>query len=109
MPDIRAQSLSVLDLTRAMLAAAEADEWDAVSALEEQRQEALERIYAGEVNGEAEALLLADMIEQVREMNKAIAVMARCERDAIAAELNRLRGARRQERAYRDVAAEVYD
>lgn len=104
MPDIRAQSLSVLDLTRAILTAAQADEWDAVSALEEQRQEALERIFAGEVNGETEALLLADMVEQVREMDRTICEMAYRERDAIAAELNRLRRGRRQRQAYLDVA-----
>lgn len=109
MSDIRAQCLSVLDLTRAILAAAEAGEWDEVSALEAQRQEAFERIFAGEVNGEAEALLLADMIEQVREMDKAICETACRERDAIAAELNRLRSARRHEQAYLDVAAEIYD
>lgn len=104
MSDLRAQCLSVLDLTRAILAAAEAGEWDEVSVLEAQRQVALERIFAGEVNGETEALLLADMVEQVREMDRTICEMAYRERDAIAAELNRLRGGRRQRQAYLDVA-----
>ena len=104
MSDLRAQCLSVLDLTRAILAAAAAGEWDEVSALETQRQDVFERIFAGEVAGEAEALLLADMIEQVREMDKAICETACRERDAIAAELNRLRRGQRQRQAYLDVA-----
>ncbi|HLF97758.1 MAG TPA: flagellar protein FliT [Methylococcaceae bacterium] len=104
MSDLRAQCLSVLDLTRAILAAAAAGEWDEVSAREAQRQVALERIFAAEVAGEADAFLLADMIEQVREMDKAICETACRERDAIAAELNRLRRGQRQRQAYLDVA-----
>lgn len=104
MLDLRAQALSVLDLTRALLSAAEAGGWDEVSALEELRQEALEQLFAGGISGETEALLLADMIEQVREMDKTVCEMAYRERDATAAELNRLRGGRRQRQAYLDVA-----
>jgi hypothetical protein len=104
MSDLRAQSLAVLDLTRAILAAAEAAGWDEVAALEERRRQALERLFSGPLRGEADAVLLADLIEQVREMDRTVVELARRERDAVAAELTRLRGARRHERAYRDVA-----
>jgi hypothetical protein len=106
MLDIRAQSLSVLDLTHAILTAAQAEQWDDVPGLEERRQRVLDQIFAGEVRGEEETLFLAGVIEQVREMDRTIGEMARRERDQIAAELKRLRGAQRREQAYLDVAGE---
>lgn len=104
MSSLRAQCLAILEQTRAILAAAEAGAWEDITALEERRRVALETLFASAVDHEPDAILLVDLIEQVREMDKTIGELARRERDAAAAELTRLRGARRHDRAYRDVA-----
>ncbi|WP_297526459.1 flagellar protein FliT [Thiohalobacter sp.] len=89
---------AALALTAGMEAAADAEDWDKVAALEARRRPLLERALAAV--DPAEAVAVRAVIEKLIARDRRILARAGARRDALAADLGRLASGRRGRDAY---------
>ena len=99
--DIHTQAEQLLDLTHAMLAAAQADDWDVFELLEPQRGALLEMIFSSPAAEESVKLQLAEVVKEIQLIDQAICDLISQRRDQAAEELRHLRHAREGNKAYR--------
>ena len=102
--DIRAKADQLLDLTQAMLTAAQADDWDEFELLEPQRRALLEMVFGNRATEESVKLLLADVVKEIQLIDQAICNLITQRRDQAAEELRHLKHARQGDKAYRIAA-----
>lgn len=102
--DMHAQAEQLLNLTQAMLAAAQADDWDAFELLEPQRSALLEMIFGSPAAGESVKLQLAGVVKEIQLIDQAICSLISQQRDQAAEELRHLKHAREGDKAYRIAA-----
>jgi hypothetical protein len=104
MSDFVAQSQLLLDLSGILLTSAKAGQWEEVEGLERQRQEVMEALFSDdERNDHENAILLADVIRQVQEIDEMSMFLVRSERDIIAQQLCTLRNCRQGVHAYQEL------
>jgi hypothetical protein len=98
--DMHAEGDRLLELTQAMLEAAESDDWDTFEILEEQRSVALEEIFGHQANAESAQLHLVNVVNEIRGMDQTICDLIVQQRDLAAEELRRLKHAHKGTKAY---------
>lgn len=100
----------LLDLTQAMLAAAESDDWDEFELQEQRRSTILKRIFDSQQPiTEPIKLQLNDIVEQIQKADKSIINLLIQQRDQASEELRNLRHAREGDKAYRITADDPYN
>ena len=99
--DNRSQVDQVLNLTQAMLAATQLDDWDEFELLETQRSALLKMIFGDRTDGESTKLYLSDVIEKIQLIDRTISDLISHQRDQAAQELRNLKHARNGNKAYR--------
>jgi hypothetical protein len=105
--DIRTNTDQLLDLTRAMLAAAEADDWDKFGLQEQQRRVLLEMVFGSQTIEESTKLHLTNVISEIQLTDKTITRLIIQQRDLAAEELRHLRHAQEGNKAYRIAADDL--
>lgn len=86
-------------MSQAILAAAQANDWDAVSALEPQRRTLMEAFFAYPV-GVADADAVAQGIREVLDVDREVMVLCQQTKDALSQQMGQLTQGRRAEAAY---------
>ena len=99
--DSCAKSRQLLDLTQAMLAAAQADDWDEFESKEQLRRTMLEAVFNDPAMDESAKLTWADLAEEIQLIDKAISALIIQQRDQAAEELRHLKHAQEGNKAYR--------
>lgn len=94
----------LLDLTRAMLAAAQSDDWDEFELQEQQRSAMLDLVFGSPTDLESAKLHLADAIEELLTIDQDITALISQQRDLAAQELRHLKHAREGNKAYQIAA-----
>lgn len=98
--NICAKGEQLLDLTQAMLATAQADDWDEFESLEHQRRSMLETIFNDPAMDESAKLTWADQVKEIQLIDQAICDLITQQRDQAAEELRHLKHAREGNKAY---------
>ncbi|MCF7967408.1 flagellar protein FliT [Methylobacter sp. Wu8] len=102
--DMHTKADQLLDLTRAMLAAAQSDDWDEFELQEQQRSAMLDMIFGNPDDMESAKLHLADAIEQILLIDQEITALISQQRDLASQELRHLKHARQGNKAYQIAA-----
>lgn len=92
MSDIQVQAETVLALTRSLLAAADAEQWEDLERLESVWSQALRGLGDQRLNGPREVEFLASVYRSVQAIERQVTAKVTAERDRVAAELRKLRG-----------------
>lgn len=98
-PERAAQLLQALELTRGLLEAARAGDWERAAHLQARRESLLQSFFATPPPREAEAAVAARLQEMAALNDEAAALISQA-RDALGAELQTLNRGRRAARAY---------
>lgn len=93
-------AMALLDSSRAMLAAAKGEQWGQLETIECQRQAIMAALFAASPATDGEAENLAALIQDVQEINEALAALVKQERHAVARQLRALRTAVQAGHAY---------
>lgn len=108
----RSRAGGILEISRSLLAQAEAGQWTDVVRLEAERRRLLERMFLElavhsptRQLDEEDARFLYEWVDRFREMDGMLTAAVTAERDRAIRELHHLNKSRKRERAYR-VAAE---
>ncbi len=104
---IRTEVDQLLNLTQAMLAAAESDDWDEFELQEQQRNAMLEIVFSSQTVAESTKLQQVDVIKEIQLIDKAITDLISQQRDQAAEELRHLKHAREGDKAYRAAANDL--
>lgn len=102
--DMRTKAARLLDLTQAMLKAAESGGWDEFELQEQQRSAMLKLVFDDQAIEEAVKRQLIDIIKEIQLIDETIINLIRQQRDQAAEELRHLKHARESDKAYRATA-----
>ncbi|WP_333874574.1 flagellar protein FliT [Methylobacter sp.] len=102
--DIHTTADQLLNLTQAMLRAAELDDWDKFESQEQQRSAMLEMFFGEKTLTESTKLQLADIVKEIQLIDKTITNLIIQQRDQAAEELRHMKHAREGNKAYQTMA-----
>ena len=102
--DINTEADQLLNLTQAMLRAAELDDWDEFESQEQQRNAILEMVFSDETLTESIKLQLADIVKEIQLIDRTITNLIIQQRDQAAEELRHMKHAREGNKAYQTMA-----
>jgi hypothetical protein len=102
--DIHFKTDKLLDLTRAMLEAAELDNWDEFELQEQERNAILKVVFDNHITEKAVKLHLLEIIKEIQLIDKIIISLISQQRDQAAKELRHLKHARQSAKTYRTAA-----
>ena len=100
MSDLRQRAETVLEMSKQLLALAEAGSWAEVASLERRRLAALDELFQAEAPSPEEGRLLVRTVEAVRALDGKAALLVERERDRAAGQLRKLQLGQQGERAY---------
>ncbi len=106
--DIHTKADQLLDLTQAMLAAAESDDWDEFELQEQHRRTMLEMVFGSQTVTESDKSSLAGVINEIQLIDQVITALIIQQRDQAAKELRQLKHASAGDKAYRIAADDSY-
>lgn len=100
-----AEAGEILQLTLAMLSAANAGDFDDVKKQESERRRLLETLFSESAEGRMSGELLRDFIEEISAMDRKLMDLVKQERDQAAQELQKMRRQHHASRVYQGVEA----
>jgi hypothetical protein len=106
MSDLMAETATLLAASRAILAAAEAMEWEQVERLGKERMPLIDKLFSSASLAKSDPEFLARVIEEVQTIDGRVVCLIEAERNRAADELRRFKSSRRCERAYRSAESE---
>ncbi|MGZ4955843.1 MAG: flagellar protein FliT [Methylobacter sp.] len=102
--DINTEADHLLNLTQAMLRAAELNDWDEFESQEQQRSAMLEMFFGDETLTESIKLQLVNIVKEIQLIDKSITKLIIQQRDQAAEELRHMKHAREGNKAYQTMA-----
>ncbi|WP_026609828.1 flagellar protein FliT [Methylocaldum szegediense] len=106
MSDFTAETETVLAVSRSILAAAEAMEWERVEQLGKERMPLIDKLFVSADLEKGGAEFLAGVIEEVQAIDRQVVCLIEAERNRAADELRRFKLSRRCEQTYWAVESE---